>query len=353
MTGARAVAVALPLLVLALAVPGHGDQTTLAVAATPAEVLAQECSTGAPAGPAAVQAEVASGQPRPGFLTMEQIAGLVRDAGYERDYGRDVAVAFVATLWHESGQGEIRAKNPRSTASGIAQILKWNWENLDGDPFDPVDALRMSKELSDERDRAGRHPLGPWESYNQGHYRRNMAAAEAAYTNLGGAAPAAPAEPCAPAGSGGFGLTDFPVAKPGPWGGHGNGQIPGDALCWPEFSGVPKTSIGLLRCDAARALEEVNSRFKARTGRDVRFGNGYRSYQQQREMYYGKPGPALAAFPGTSNHGWALAVDFGEDAAGYAVLYEVTEGTGWFHPRWARPGGSRPERWHWEFGEAY
>jgi hypothetical protein len=23
---------------------------------------------------------------------------------------------------------------------------------------------------------------------------------------------------------------------------------------------------------------------------------------------------------------------------------------GWFHPAWARPNGTLPEPWHWEFG---
>jgi LAS superfamily LD-carboxypeptidase LdcB len=64
--------------------------------------------------------------------------------------------------------------------------------------------------------------------------------------------------------------------------------------------------------------------------------------------------PALAAVPGTSNHGWALAVDlcggiqsFG--TAEYAWMVANAPAFGWSNPPWARPGQGREEPWHWEF----
>ena len=68
----------------------------------------------------------------------------------------------------------------------------------------------------------------------------------------------------------------------------------------------------------------------------------------------------LAAVPGTSNHGWGIAVDlggigglgdFGEP--GYRWLQEHAADYGWYHPRVMEPGGGGPqEPWHWEFGTA-
>ena len=60
--------------------------------------------------------------------------------------------------------------------------------------------------------------------------------------------------------------------------------------------------------------------------------------------------------PGTSNHGWALAVDLcgGINIAGSAQWTWMTArtpaGSGSCSPTWARPGGEKPEPWHWEFG---
>jgi LAS superfamily LD-carboxypeptidase LdcB len=64
--------------------------------------------------------------------------------------------------------------------------------------------------------------------------------------------------------------------------------------------------------------------------------------------------PWLAAVPGTSNHGWGTAVDLcgGVEAFGTAThlwMLENAPAFGWFHPSWAKPGGGRPEPWHWEF----
>jgi LAS superfamily LD-carboxypeptidase LdcB len=65
--------------------------------------------------------------------------------------------------------------------------------------------------------------------------------------------------------------------------------------------------------------------------------------------------PALAAVPGTSNHGWALAVDLcgGIHIAGTPQWTWMTANAGRFgfvQPDWARPGAEKPEPWHWEYG---
>ena len=65
--------------------------------------------------------------------------------------------------------------------------------------------------------------------------------------------------------------------------------------------------------------------------------------------------PGLAAVPGTSNHGWALAVDLcgGIHIAGSAQWTWMTANAGRFgfvQPDWAGPAGEKPEPWHWEYG---
>ena len=60
------------------------------------------------------------------------------------------------------------------------------------------------------------------------------------------------------------------------------------------------------------------------------------------------------AVPGTSRHGYGVALDlgcgveqFGTDA--HRWMKDNGPRFGWVHPAWAEPGGSMPEPWHWEF----
>ena len=95
------------------------------------------------------------------------------------------------------------------------------------------------------------------------------------------------------------------------------------------------------------------SQFHAATvGGPLCVTDSYRSYSEQAALYERKPG--LAAVPGTSNHGWGLAVDFcgGVQEFGTAAHEWMKANAGkfgWFHPEWAQRSGSKPEAWHWEF----
>jgi hypothetical protein len=138
---------------------------------------------------------------------------------------------------------------------------------------------------------------------------------------------------------------------PGPvspaWGGWGNGQIPGEALC---ALGVGRHA---LRCDAAASYARMSTAFEAAFGSPLCITDSYRSYASQVSAFHRKP--ALAAVPGTSNHGWALAVDLcgGIHIAGTPQWTWMTANAGRFgfvQPDWARPGNEKPEPWHWEFG---
>lgn len=79
---------------------------------------------------------------------------------------------------------------------------------------------------------------------------------------------------------------------------------------------------------------------------------GTRDYAAQVDVYRRKP--TLAAVPGTSKHGWGVAVDlcggiedFGSPA--HRWMQANAPAYGWVHPAWAGPTGSRPEPWHWEY----
>ena len=132
------------------------------------------------------------------------------------------------------------------------------------------------------------------------------------------------------------------------WGGFLNGMIPATALCALEAG-----SEQFLRCDAAVAFRLMDSSFSARFGRRLSVSDSYRSLSEQQALFTAKPN--LAAVPGTSNHGWGLAVDlaggvehFGTEEHRWMVANAPQ--FGWRHPEWARQGGSRPEPWHFEFG---
>lgn len=132
-----------------------------------------------------------------------------------------------------------------------------------------------------------------------------------------------------------------------------NGRIPTDELCSVEFA-----PDALLRCDAAYALELLNEHYRVEFGTDMGIVSAYRSYEQQVSVKASRGW--LAATPGTSNHGWGVAVDLaGMGGLGdyssprYRWMLENGPEFGWNHPRSMRPGGGGPpEPWHFEFGEA-
>lgn len=129
--------------------------------------------------------------------------------------------------------------------------------------------------------------------------------------------------------------------------GFANGRIPPGILCPIEFAPGHR-----LRCDAAERLAALNLEFQERFGRSLPITDSYRTYDAQVQLRVVKP--ALAAIPGTSNHGWGIAVDFGVPintgrSAEYHWLRVHGPDYGWDNPVWARFDGSKPEPWHFEF----
>ena len=126
-----------------------------------------------------------------------------------------------------------------------------------------------------------------------------------------------------------------------------NGRLDTDDLCEIWVDGK------LLRGDAALALARLNAEFVDEFGKDMCVTGAYRSYSEQVAVRARKPG--LAAKPGTSQHGWGLAVDLCSSeaksgSARYAWMRENAPDFGWDNPDWARQGGSGAfEPWHWEY----
>ncbi|WP_166971365.1 M15 family metallopeptidase [Brevibacterium atlanticum] len=123
-----------------------------------------------------------------------------------------------------------------------------------------------------------------------------------------------------------------------------NGELPDSWLC----------EIGVgnhkLRSDAAVSFAKMNAAFKKDTGKDLAVTDSYRSLESQVSVAARKPG--FAARPGTSNHGWGLALDLGggtQTGSGeqYEWLVAHAKKYGWENPDWAKRNSY--ELWHWEY----
>jgi len=134
-----------------------------------------------------------------------------------------------------------------------------------------------------------------------------------------------------------------------PSGKQANGFLDPSTLC--PLDDAPGHA---LEPEAAAAFNAMNAAHRAERGSALCVGDSYRSYAAQVDVYARKP--QLAAVPGTSNHGWGLAVDLGCGVERFGseahVWMRVNAGRfGWFHPAWAQQSGSKPEAWHWEFAK--
>jgi hypothetical protein len=119
---------------------------------------------------------------------------------------------------------------------------------------------------------------------------------------------------------------------------YGNGRIPLEML----------TPIGIgghrLYAPAAQAFMSMRAAAAAE-GIDIGITDSYRTYEQQvdlaeRKGLYSQGG--YAAVPGTSKHGWGMAIDIDVDSAGQAWMRANAGRFGFVEnvPR---------EPWHWEF----
>lgn len=128
---------------------------------------------------------------------------------------------------------------------------------------------------------------------------------------------------------------------------YANGFLPDSVLC-PLASAPGQRLAGA----AAAAFDAMSAAHQAATGQPICVSDSYRDYAGQVAVFAAKP--SLAATPGSSRHGWGLAVDlcggvqtFGSPA--FQWMQANAASFGFVHPAWAQPGGSTPEPWHWEY----
>ena len=137
-----------------------------------------------------------------------------------------------------------------------------------------------------------------------------------------------------------------------------NGSPPGKIV--EKINTTYSTTGVILLKDAAADFNNMAQAYFKETGNKLGITDGLRSYAgqvkaKQKWIALGKPGNA--ADPGTSNHGFGVAVDlaapgilpieFGSET--FKWLSANAPRYGWIHPAWAREGGSKPEPWHWEW----
>lgn len=162
------------------------------------------------------------------------------------------------------------------------------------------------------------------------------------------------------------GVTQLSHSQVG-WGGYQNGRIPANALTY-----TPRTGQG--HPLAVQSWNELCDEAE-RHGLNVR-GSMYRPIEGQEAIDAGRGGSGVGAAPGTSNHGWGLAIDITTLVPGsgnpkypgydkrrmletpeYRWLAANAHRFGWGHPAWAKPGGAqntaKEEPWHWEFFSIY
>lgn len=124
---------------------------------------------------------------------------------------------------------------------------------------------------------------------------------------------------------------------------------------------IPKTSLTrvstghLLRADAAKSFERLALAFYVHFGKALIVTDAYRDLAQQ--IAVRKLKGVFAAVPGTSNHGWGIALDLGSrvnisTSAEHAWMVANAGAYGWVNPWWARndnPSDGQFEPWHWEY----
>ena len=151
-----------------------------------------------------------------------------------------------------------------------------------------------------------------------------------------------------------------------------NGQLPSNVL------GTTSNGVQVM-IDTVDDLNKLAAAYQEEFKIPLHY-SGYRLYDTQIKLYEDpekvmEDGTHLAARPGTSNHGWGLAIDINmKDKSGvsgfnskiYLWLEKNASKYNWYHPKWAQKPdgwpqvkkapesgmkGSKPEPWHWEWSK--
>lgn len=121
-----------------------------------------------------------------------------------------------------------------------------------------------------------------------------------------------------------------------------NGRLSANSLCglWQKGDS--------LQPEAAIAITAMNDYYRAVFGHNICLDDSYRSLGDQYSVKATRG--YLAAAPGTSMHGWGLAVDLCSSALAGASGDWIRANAatyGWVNPPWAK--SSKYEPWHWEY----
>lgn len=125
---------------------------------------------------------------------------------------------------------------------------------------------------------------------------------------------------------------------------------------WSGAPGYTPATQRYLKGGALSQLMALNAAYHQQFGRNVSIDLAYRSMSEQ-QYWYHLLGYPNAAIPGSSNHGFGLAVDFWENNAspfrfgqsGYNWLIAHGNAFGWTQPAFMRQGAYNPEYWHFNF----
>lgn len=259
-----------------------------------------------------------------GRLDARAVGAHAYRAGFRGDdIGIAVAVAKAESGWNAKATN--RNRNG-SVDYGLFQINSVHAAILNtGNWADPADNTAMAFKVWTD---AGRS-WGPWVTYWSGAYRQHLADVDVKPVCT---------QPVVSTCTAPKDLTQY-----------GNGLIPAKALCTLWADGRHR-----LRADAAAKFDALSRAYQQAFGQKPCITDSYRSLAAQYDVHRRKPG--LAARPGTSNHGWGLALDLCGPGGGRWVpgsdydvwMHQNASRFGWVHPAWAEPGGSKPEPWHHE-----
>lgn len=132
-----------------------------------------------------------------------------------------------------------------------------------------------------------------------------------------------------------------------------NGNLAPSQLCL-----IPFMPGHYIHCRALRDLVAFHDAYQARFGErlpiDTWDRSTYRTFADQERTWI-EIGPPIAARPGTSPHGWGLAVDMydgpGYDFGSERYLWMFQNGPrfGWQNMPWHWQSGSVPESWHFDY----
>lgn len=151
--------------------------------------------------------------------------------------------------------------------------------------------------------------------------------------------------------------------------GYKNGQIPIEQMKKNHYldRNISGDAIYLMSVasDSLDAMITAFNSAKFEGKQQIVFTDGYRSLERQQALY-NKYGPGRAAKPGTSNHGWGIAVDMywgvktsmfkdsskrssGYKHPNYKWFFENSWRYGWVNPDKLRDDSGTDEWWHWEY----